>query len=113
MELIKNKHVYFSNESEGDGDIATIEKQKIKRPSLYKVLLHNDDYTTMEFVINVLMTLFSKTFDEAQNVMMQIHTTGVGLCGIYTYEVAETKAISVMNEAKSEGFPLKCTIEME
>lgn len=107
----------LSAEEDGEQDeksgIATISKKKIKRPRRYVVLLHNDDYTTMEFVIYVLQKHFSKTMEEATDVMMKVHYEGVGVCGVYTYEIAETKAQKVSKEAKANGHPLLCTIEPE
>jgi len=85
--------------------------QKVVPPSMYKVLMHNDDYTTMEFVILCLKKFFNKTDDEAHSVMLKIHTSGVGMCGIYTHEVAESKSQKVMNYARREGHPLKLSFE--
>ena len=100
---------------EGDGDFSTstIVKPRVKRPPRYKVLLHNDDYTTMEFVVYVLQKHFQKTLEEAQDVMLRVHNEGIGICGIYTYEIAETKCEKVKREAKANGHPLKCTLEPE
>ena len=97
------------------GDILTKgdTKAKVKKPKRYKVLLHNDDYTTMEFVVFVLQSCFSKTLDEAQKVMLKVHNDGVGICGVYTYEIAETKTAKVIQMAKESGHPLKCTFEPE
>lgn len=91
----------------------TLNPPKVKKPRKYKVLLHNDDYTTMEFVIHVLQKHFGKTLEEAQKIMLTVHHDGVGVCGIYSYEVAETKVAKVMREAKSNGHPLLCTCEPE
>ena len=82
-------------------------------PPMYKVLLHNDDYTTMEFVVLVLQKFFHKSHDEAEQIMLKVHHEGVGLCGVYTYEVAETKVVQVLRFAKDQGHPLKCTMEPE
>jgi ATP-dependent Clp protease adaptor protein ClpS len=98
-------------DDEGDGDVATIIQEKIKRPSRYKVLLHNDDYTTMEFVIFVLQKFFGKNLDQAQGIMMKVHKEGTGICGIYTHEIAETKVSQVMQTSKREGHPLMCSME--
>ncbi len=84
---------------------------EIMEPRRFKVLLHNDDYTTMDFVIYILKKVFNKTEGEAVQIMMNIHKNGIGLCGIYTAEVAETKVVMVKNLARKEGFPLKCTME--
>ena len=86
-------------------------KPKTKKPSLYKVILLNDDYTPMEFVIYIIEKLFNKNHEEATRIMLQVHQNGLGICGIYTYEVAETKSKAVINLAKSNQHPLQCTIE--
>lgn len=87
------------------------ERRKAKRPRLYKVLLHNDDFTTMEFVVDILVRYFHKTTSEATRVMLEVHRDGLGLAGIFTYEVAETKVAQVTAEARQEGMPLKCTVD--
>ncbi len=86
-------------------------EEEIKEPSRYKVLMHNDDYTTMEFVVHILKTIFSKSEDEAVQIMLNIHRNGIGVCGTYTAEMAETKVALVSHRAKQEGYPLKCTME--
>ena len=86
-------------------------KIKLKRPSLYKVLLLNDDYTPMEFVVMVLENFFNKSNQEATKIMLHIHQKGIGICGIYTYEVAESKSSEVINFSKQHEHPLQCTIE--
>jgi ATP-dependent Clp protease adaptor protein ClpS len=101
----------MSDDSDTEGGVAV--KNRVKRPKKYKVLLHNDDYTTMEFVIYVLQKVFGKTFDEAQEIMMQVHMKGSGVCGIYTFEIAETKVSKVEGLAKDNGHPLMCTMEQE
>ena len=88
-------------------------KSKIKKPSMYKVLLLNDDYTPMDFVIHILENLFSKNRQEATDVMMHVHRRGVGICGVYTYEVAETKVMQVMDYARANEQPLQCTMEKD
>lgn len=88
-------------------------RPKTKRPNLYKVLLLNDDYTPMEFVVVVLEKFFQKNRQEAADIMMHVHRRGVGLCGVYTYEVAETKVAQVMDYARSNEQPLQCTMEKE
>ena len=85
----------------------------VTEPSLYRVLLLNDDYTTMEFVVEILKTVFHKSVEEATRIMFNVHQAGVGLCGIYTHEIAETKVDTVHALAKEHGFPLKCTMEKE
>lgn len=88
-------------------------KPKTKRPSLYKVLLLNDDYTPMEFVVHILERFFAKSREEAVHIMLQVHRHGVGICGIFTYEVAETKVTQVVEFARRHQHPLQCTMEKE
>jgi ATP-dependent Clp protease adaptor protein ClpS len=88
-------------------------KPKTKKPSMYKVLLLNDDYTPMEFVVHILERFFSKNRQEATDVMLHVHRRGVGICGIFTYEVAETKVAQVMDFARANEQPLQCTMEKE
>ena len=87
--------------------------EELQEPSKYKVLLLNDDYTTMDFVVMVLMVVFRKSLEESQKVMINIHKSGKGLCGIYAFEVAETKAAQVAAMAEQHKFPLKCSLEEE
>jgi len=82
-----------------------------KKPSMYKVLLLNDDYTPMEFVVYVLQKIFNKNQEEATQIMLHIHKKGTGICGIYTYEVAEVKSKTVIDFAKQNQHPLQCTVE--
>lgn len=95
------------------GDLATKERSEIKKPRRYKVLLHNDDYTTMDFVVKVLMKFFRKSETEAMQIMLTVHHKGVGLCGVFPFEVAEAKVVQVTEFAKAHGYPLKCTMEPE
>lgn len=88
-------------------------KTLTKPPSMYRVLIHNDDYTTMEFVVEVLQHVFRKPFEEATMIMLNVHKSGTGVCGLFTYEIAETKVDIVHNLARERGFPLKCTMEKE
>ncbi len=88
-------------------------RPKTKRPSMYKVLMLNDDYTPMEFVVHVLERFFSKSREEATRIMLHVHQRGVGVCGVYTYEVAETKVTQVMDFARRHQHPLQCTLEKE
>jgi len=88
-------------------------KPKTKKPSMYKVLLLNDDYTPMEFVVHILEQLFHKSRQEATDIMLHVHRRGVGICGIFTYEVAETKVAQVMDFARANEQPLQCTMEKE
>ena len=92
-------------------DVAT--RPKTEKPRKYVVVLHNDDYTTMEFVVHVLEKFFHLGETEATRVMLHVHHKGVGLCGVYTYEVAETKVTQVMDFARQNGHPLQCTLEKE
>jgi ATP-dependent Clp protease adaptor protein ClpS len=93
--------------------IATKTRPKTKRPSLYKVLLLNDDYTPMEFVVLILERFFNKNRDEAVEIMLHVHRHGVGICGVFTYEVAETKVAQVIEFARRHQHPLQCTMEKE
>ena len=88
-------------------------RPKTKKPSMYKVLLLNDDYTPMEFVVHILERFFNKNRQEATDIMLHVHRRGVGICGIYTYEVAETKVAQVMDFARANEQPLQCTMEKE
>jgi ATP-dependent Clp protease adaptor protein ClpS len=98
---------------DGRTGIATKTRPKTKKPSLYKVLLLNDDYTPMEFVVLVLEKYFAKGRDEATRIMLHVHHKGVGICGVYPYEVAETKVTQVMDFSRQNGHPLQCTMEKE
>ena len=88
-------------------------KPKVKKPSMYNVLLLNDDYTPMEFVIEVLEKFFQKNREEATQIMLHVHQRGVGVCGIYAYDLAETKAMQVMNYARKYEHPLQVQLEKE
>ncbi|MBE8191236.1 MAG: ATP-dependent Clp protease adapter ClpS [Alphaproteobacteria bacterium] len=96
-----------------DIGVATLVREKTKKPSMYKVLLLNDDYTPMEFVIHILQRFFSKTGDDATKIMLHVHQNGVGVCGVFTYEVAETKVMQVMDIARQSDHPLQCTMEKD
>ena len=87
--------------------------QEVDEPPMYKVMLLNDDYTTMEFVVEVLVYVFQKSSEEAMRIMLNVHRVGVGVCGLYPYEVAETKVDTVEVLARENGFPLKCVMERE
>ncbi|MCW8836568.1 MAG: ATP-dependent Clp protease adapter ClpS [Rhodospirillales bacterium] len=93
--------------------IAVKARPKTKKPHLYKVLMLNDDYTPMEFVIHVLERFFGMDHQTATEIMLHVHQKGVGLCGVFTYEVAETKANQVMDLARKNQHPLQCTVEKE
>ena len=96
-------------------DIAANEKtwthKRVQEPPLYQVLLHNDDYTTMEFVIEILMVVFNRSMEGATRIMLNVHRNGMGICGVYPYEIAETKVEIVEVLARSSDFPLKCSME--
>jgi ATP-dependent Clp protease adaptor protein ClpS len=96
-----------------EGGVLEKTREKTQTPKLYKVLLHNDDYTTMEFVLLVLETVFNKSPAEAHRVMMHVHTTGLGVAGVYSHEVAETKVALTEEAAKDAGHPLRCSLEPE
>lgn len=85
----------------------------VVEPPLYRVLIHNDDYTAMDFVVDVLMMVFKKSETEATHIMLNVHRKGIGICGVYTHEVAETKVATVHSLAAENGYPLKCTMEKE
>lgn len=95
------------------GEVLERTKYETKRPELYKVFLLNDDYTTMDFVVDVLETIFNKQPAEAFRIMMLVHTQGRGLCGVYPHEIAETKVETVITTARDHGFPLKAAMEQE
>jgi ATP-dependent Clp protease adaptor protein ClpS len=94
-----------------DGETVTESETKLKKPPLYRVLLHNDDFTTMEFVVYVLQTIFGRTTQDATVIMLRVHTEGVGVAGVYTLEVAEMKVSKVMALARANEYPLLCTVE--
>ncbi|MBQ3643253.1 MAG: ATP-dependent Clp protease adapter ClpS [Candidatus Riflebacteria bacterium] len=98
---------------ENDSELLEITRQEIKKPSKYKVLMLNDDYTTMEFVVDVLKKVFGHSTLAATSIMLNIHNHGRGLAGIYTKEIAEAKISQVHSAARSRGFPLKCEMEKE
>ena len=113
--MISKKWVMMSNDDgkneSGDPGIAIADKTELEEPKMYKVVLHNDDYTTMEFVIHVLMKFFAKTYDESHAIMLKVHHDGVGICGIFTFEVAESKSAKVNRYSRGKGHPLKSSIE--
>jgi len=101
-------------EDDGNGPgvaIITRTKTQVKKPPLYRVLLLNDDFTPMEFVVHVLQNFFNKSQDDAYMIMMHVHQNGVGECGVFTYEVAETKVTLVMDFARQHQHPLQCVME--
>lgn len=96
---------------QGEEEILT--KKKVNKPPLYRVVLLNDDYTLMNFVIMVLQKFFSKTLEEATAIMLEVHHKGRGVCGVYSHEIAETKARQVMECAMEQKYPLRCVVEKE
>ena len=102
-----------NDSGKGNSGTATLTRTRTKKPSMYKVLMLNDDYTPMEFVVHVLERFFSKNREEATSIMLHVHQRGVGICGVFTYEVAETKVMQVMDLARKHQHPLQCTLEKE
>lgn len=88
-------------------------RDETEEPPLYRVLLHNDDYTTMEFVVEILMYVFKKSPESAATIMLNVHREGVGVCGVYPFEIAETKVETVHDLAREGGYPLRCSMEQE
>lgn len=101
------------NREDSQPGVMTKTAPKTKKPSMYKVLLLNDDYTPMEFVVHVIERFFNKGREEATRIMLHVHQRGVGICGVYTYEVAETKVTQVMDFAQQNQHPLQCTMEKD
>ncbi|MEC8664293.1 MAG: ATP-dependent Clp protease adapter ClpS [Pseudomonadota bacterium] len=106
------RHDHDTNEHRQTG-LLLKPRPKTKKPAMYKVLLLNDDYTPMEFVVHILERFFNKNRQEATDIMLHVHRRGVGICGIFTYEVAETKVQQVMDFARANEQPLQCTMEKE
>jgi len=98
-------------DDDGKTGVVTKTRAKTKRPSMYRVLLLNDDYTPMEFVVAILQQIFNKSPEEATAIMLHVHQNGVGVCGVFTYEVAETKVVQVVDAARRAQHPLQCTME--
>lgn len=105
------------DDNDGDGEgrsgALTLTRTRTKKPSMYKVLMLNDDYTPMEFVVDVLQNIFQKNREEATKIMLHVHQKGVGVCGVYTYEIAETKVTQTVDYARKNQHPLQCTLEKE
>ena len=99
------------NASRFDSDVVEKTDERVKEPEMYKVVLHNDHYTTMEFVVEVLRTVFRKETPEATRIMLDVHNKGRGVVGVYTYDVATTRATRVHRLAKEREYPLRCTVE--
>ena len=96
-----------------DIGVVTKTRTRTRKPAMYKVLMLNDDYTPMEFVVHVLERFFNKSREESTRIMLHVHRRGVGVCGVFTYEVAETKVTQVMDLARQNQHPLQCTIEKD
>jgi len=96
-----------------EDDVITKSREKTQEPSMYKVLLHNDDYTTMEFVVEILKFVFHKSEERAATIMLNVHKKGIGICGVFTYDIASTKVNSVHILARERGYPLRCSLEEE
>ena len=94
-------------------DIATKDRDELQEPPMYKVLLHNDDYTTMDFVVMILQTIFHKDMEDATRIMLNVHHQGMGIAGIYPREIAETKMDTVHQMAREQQFPLRCSLEKD
>jgi ATP-dependent Clp protease adaptor protein ClpS len=101
------------DKEEWETGVVTKTRPKTKKPSMYRVLLLNDDYTPMEFVVEILEVVFKKSHEEAVMIMLHVHQNGVGVCGVFTYEVAETKVAQVLDAARRNQHPLQCTMEKE
>jgi ATP-dependent Clp protease adaptor protein ClpS len=101
----------MSRREEFEHEVVTETEKKLKQPPLYKVLLHNDDYTTKEFVVQVLQFVFHKEPTEAVQIMLHVHRKGIGVAGVYSYEIAETKVAQVESLARQHEYPLKCSME--
>ncbi|MBA4125064.1 MAG: ATP-dependent Clp protease adaptor ClpS [Acidobacteria bacterium] len=100
-------------EFENDSDVLTESETRLEKPPLFKVILHNDDFTTMEFVVFVLTHVFLRAEAEAFAIMLQVHHDGIGIAGVYSYEIANMKAEKAMNLARAQEYPLLCTVEEE
>jgi len=100
-------------DNQRQGGVLEKTRDLTKRPELYRVLLHNDDYTSMEFVLDILETIFSKSPAEAHRIMMHVHSAGIGVAGVYTHELAETRVANVHDQAKQAGYPLRASLEEE
>lgn len=109
-----SEHGGSSNRTDGQGNVMLAEpKVQTKRPPLYKVILLNDDYTPMDFVVTVLKQVFRRSHHDALNVMLEVHRSGAGLAGVYTRDIAETKVEQVVDYARISDYPLQCTLEPE
>lgn len=113
MERMSEKDNEGTNDDGPQTGVVIKSRPKTKRPAMYKVLMLNDDYTPMEFVVHILEKIFGKNREEAVDVMLHVHRHGVGICGVYTFEVAETKVAQVIEFSRRHQHPLQCTMEKE
>lgn len=100
-------------ELDRERDLATLDQVRVERPRLYEVVLHNDDYTTQEFVVYVLMKFFQRDAETAQQIMLHVHTKGMGVAGVYPRDIAETKAAQVVRFARDNEMPLRCSVQRQ
>ena len=107
---MNKKNIKRVNNEEDQGVITKVRKA-LKKPSMFAVLLINDDYTPMEFVIYLLKSFFNKSNEEATKIMLHVHQNGIGVCGVFSYEIAETKVIQVLDTSRKNNHPLQCTME--
>lgn len=110
---MSEKEYHNLDEFEGEGQVLTEEDVEIRKPKLYRVFILNDDYTPMDFVVHVLQKIFHKSIEEATRLMWKVHTEGQGLCGVYTYDVAQTKVYQTKSLARKHQHPLECVMEVE
>ena len=110
---MSNKETNGAGKDNPTTGVVVRSKLQTRKPSMYKVIMLNDDYTPMEFVVLVLEEFFRKSHDEAVQIMLHVHQKGVGICGVYTFEIAETKVTQVMDLAQQNEHPLQCTLEKE
>ena len=113
MNILSQQIMSENEEGDEDQELLIKTKPKTKRPPLYKVLLINDDYTPMEFVIYVLQTIFKKTYEEAKKIMLLVHNEGKGICGIYSLDIAESKANQVIEFSRVNQHPLECKVQKQ
>jgi ATP-dependent Clp protease adaptor protein ClpS len=113
MTHLRDNYAMSQSQHDSDTGVLTEKKEKVKVPRLFKVLLHNDDYTTMEFVVHVLKKFFHKGDTEATHIMFSVHKKGVGVAGVFSFELAEMKVSQVHSYAESHNHPLKCSMEPE
>ncbi len=111
--MLFNAHIISMSDKDPSPDFNedTSLKDIVEMPRLYRVLMHNDHFTTMDFVVEMLMRFFNKGEEEAVRIMLDVHKKGIGMCGVYTYDIAQTKISQVADSAKSKGYPLMCSME--